>query len=301
MAMDSAGTTAARNQTMFNIIGADGSKYGPVTVDQLRQWIHEGRVNGRTQAQAADATEWKPLADFPEFAELFSHTGTGAPPYRPSLTAPPSVTPPPDPDQLVAEVLARNPCIDIGSCFSRAWTLVTEKFWLSVGVGFICILLTNVPLLYGPAYAGLFWFFLKRIRREEAKFDDAFAPFSVAFVQTLVAGIIFSLLVGVGFLLCIIPGLVFAALWAFTWPLLMDKRLDFWPAMEVSRRVLWPNVWGALGLFFLGIVFIFCGVLCCYVGAFVAFPVVIAAQAYAYEDFFGQKAAAPILAPAKTN
>jgi len=287
---------------MFNIIGADGSKYGPVTVDQLRQWIHEGRVNGRTQAQAAGATEWKPLADFPEFAELFSHAGTAVPPQRPSLTAAPAATPPPDPDQLVAEVLARNPRIEIGSCFSRAWMLVTEKFWLSVGVGFICILLTNVPLLYGPAYAGLFWFFLKRIRREDAKFDDAFAPFSIAFVQTLVAGIVFSLLVAVGIMLCVIPGLVFAAIWAFTWPLLMDKRLDFWPAMEVSRRVLWPNVWGALGLFFLGIVFMICGVLCCYVGAFVAFPVIIAAQAYAYEDFFGQKAsAAPAPVLAKIN
>ncbi len=272
---------------MFNIIGADGSKYGPVTVDQLRQWIHEGRVNGRTQAQAADSTEWKPLADFPEFADIFSNSSGSVPPLRPSLTAPPTVNPPPDPDKLVAEVLARNPRIEIGACFSRAWTLVTEKFWLSVGVGFICILLTNVPLLYGPAYAGLFWFFLRRIRREDAKFEDAFAPFSVAFVQTLVAGLIVSLLAGLGFMLCIIPGLVFLALWKFTWPLLMDKRLEFWPAMEVSRRVLWPNVWGILGLLIVSFLVMLLGVLCCYVGVFVAFPVVIAAQAYAYEDFFG--------------
>ena len=302
MAMDAAGTTAARAiKTMFNIIGADGSRYGPVTVDQLRQWIHEGRVNGRTQAQAAGATEWKPLADFPEFTELFSHTGTGAPPRQPSLTAPPPVTPPADPDQLVAEVLARNPCIEIGSCFSRAWTLVTEKFWLSIGVCFVCSLVANVPLLLGVAQAGMFWFFLKRIRREEAKFEDAFAPFSVAFVQALVAGIIFSLLVSIGFILCIIPGLVFAALWTFTWPLLMDKRLDFWPAMEVSRRVLWPNVWGIFGLLLVGVLVMIVGVLCCYVGAFVAMPVVIAAQAYAYEDFFGQKTSPPTLTPAKIN
>lgn len=301
MALDSAGPTAARDQFMFNIIGADGSKYGPVAVDQLRQWIHEGRVNGRTQVQADGATEWKPLADFPEFAGLFARAGTGAPPQRPSLTAPPPATPPPDPDQLVAEVLARNPRIEIGHCFSRAWTLVTEKFWLSIGVCFVCSLVANVPLLLGVAHAGMFWFFLKRIRREDAKFDDAFAPFSVCFVQALVAGLVFSLLVSFGVILCIIPGLVFAALWLFTWPLLMDKRLDFWPAMEVSRRVLWPNVWGILGLLLMSLLVMLLGELCLCVGVFVAFPVIIAAQAYAYEDFFGRKTVAPILNPVKTN
>jgi hypothetical protein len=284
---------------MFNIVGADGNKYGPVTADQLRQWIHQGRVNGRTQAQAEGAAEWKPLADFPEFATLFNPAGTGAPPLQTSLTPPPAAAPPPEPDQLVAEVLARQPRIEIGACFGRAWTLVTERFWLSVGVGLVGLVLFNVPLLTGPAYAGLFWFFLRRIRREEAKFEDVFAPFSVAFVQTLVAGIVWSLLITAGILLCFIPGIVFSALWLFTWPLLMDKRLDFWPAMEVSRRVLWPNIWGALGLFLAGMLAIIVGQLCLCVGVFVAFPLVIAAQAYAYEDFFGrQKLSMP---PAPNN
>ena len=281
---------------MFNIIGADGSKYGPVAVDQLRQWIHEGRVNGRTQAQAAGSTEWKPLADFPEFTGLFSNASVGVPPIRPSLTAPPPSLPPPDPDKLVAEVLARNPRIQIGSCFSRAWSLVCQHLWLSIGVCFVCSLVANVPLLLGVAHAGMVWFFLRCIRRENAKFEDAFAPFSVCFVQALVAGIIVSLLVSVGFILCIIPGLVLMALWTFTWPLLMDKRLDFWPAMEVSRRVLWPNIWGILGLLLMGLLVMIVGELCLCVGVFVAFPVVIAAQAYAYEDFFGTKTNPPVLA-----
>ena len=120
-------------------------------------------------------------------------------------------------------------------------------------------------------------------------------------MQTLVAGNVIALMVSVGVMLCIIPGIVFAALWIFTWPLLMDKRLDFWPAMEVSRRVLWPNVWGVLGLLLVVIGVIIVGLLCCYVGAFVAMPVVVAAQAYAYEDFFGTKAASSAPVPAKSN
>ena len=41
---------------MYKIIGADLKEYGPVSVEQLRQWISEGRVNAQTKVQAADAT-----------------------------------------------------------------------------------------------------------------------------------------------------------------------------------------------------------------------------------------------------
>ena len=33
---------------MYKIIGGDQKEYGPVTADQLRAWITEGRVNGLT-------------------------------------------------------------------------------------------------------------------------------------------------------------------------------------------------------------------------------------------------------------
>jgi hypothetical protein len=55
---------------MYKIIGADQKEYGPVSAEQLRQWITEGRVNGQTKVQAADATVWKAMADCPEFADV---------------------------------------------------------------------------------------------------------------------------------------------------------------------------------------------------------------------------------------
>jgi hypothetical protein len=57
---------------MYRIIGADGRQYGPVSGDQLRQWIAEGRANAQTQAFAEGATEWKPLGGLPEFAGRFT-------------------------------------------------------------------------------------------------------------------------------------------------------------------------------------------------------------------------------------
>ena len=55
---------------MYKIIGADGREYGPVSVEQIRQWIAEGRVNAQTLIQAAGSTDWKSPAHFPEFSQV---------------------------------------------------------------------------------------------------------------------------------------------------------------------------------------------------------------------------------------
>jgi hypothetical protein len=57
---------------MFKILGADGKEYGPVTVAQIKQWISQGRANQETMAQPAGEAIWKPLGQFPEFADMFA-------------------------------------------------------------------------------------------------------------------------------------------------------------------------------------------------------------------------------------
>lgn len=52
---------------MYKIVGADQKEYGPISEDQIRQWIAEGRANGQTLATFEDGP-WKTLSTFPEFA-----------------------------------------------------------------------------------------------------------------------------------------------------------------------------------------------------------------------------------------
>jgi prepilin-type processing-associated H-X9-DG protein len=63
---------------MFKLLGADKKEYGPVSADQIRAWMAQGRANARTQLQAVGSTEWKPLAEYPEFAAALQPAG-GAP------------------------------------------------------------------------------------------------------------------------------------------------------------------------------------------------------------------------------
>ncbi|HWN94145.1 MAG TPA: DUF4339 domain-containing protein [Methylomirabilota bacterium] len=64
---------------MYKIIGADQKQYGPVSADELRQWIAEGRANAMTLIQAEGQMEWRPLSSFPEFATVPQPIPSGVP------------------------------------------------------------------------------------------------------------------------------------------------------------------------------------------------------------------------------
>ncbi len=53
---------------MYKVLGSDQQVYGPVTADQLRQWMAEGRVHSTSLVLLEGAAEWKPLSTFPEFS-----------------------------------------------------------------------------------------------------------------------------------------------------------------------------------------------------------------------------------------
>ena len=71
---------------MYRIIGADGKEYGPISIDQFRAWVAQGRVNGQTKVQTAASTEWVPAAQVSELASLFA---ASAP--RPPAAGPPPI------------------------------------------------------------------------------------------------------------------------------------------------------------------------------------------------------------------
>jgi hypothetical protein len=280
---------------MYKIIGADGQPYGPVSAEQMRRWIAENRVNAQTQIQAEGGTGWKPISTFPEFTEALAAKATqpGSPPPTIGSLAPPLIGgagPKVDADKLAAEILARDYNLDIGSCFSRSWNLVLQHFWLMVGATFVISLIQSViGLLAGVLMGGLFFLIFKLIRRERAEFGDCFAGFNLAFLQLFLVGLIVNLLVAVGILLCILPGIYLAVVWVFAIPLVIDKKMEFWPAMELSRKVVSRHWWVIFGMMLVGMLVGFAGLLVCFVGVYVAQPVILGAFAFAYEDIFGRQ------------
>ncbi len=63
---------------MYKIVGVDGKEYGPIGLEQLKQWAAEGRINAQTRIQSSASTDWKPASEFPELSSLFVPPVAGA-------------------------------------------------------------------------------------------------------------------------------------------------------------------------------------------------------------------------------
>jgi hypothetical protein len=66
----------------YTIIGGDGKEYGPITADDVRQWITEGRLGEQSLMKAESDAEFRTLEKFPEFANAFApkSAAPGVPP-----------------------------------------------------------------------------------------------------------------------------------------------------------------------------------------------------------------------------
>jgi uncharacterized membrane protein len=173
-----------------------------------------------------------------------------------------------------------------GKWIGAGWSLVQADLANSVLVTLVFVLVSCVPLIGGALIAGFHYYFQKKLMGRPAEFADLFKGFNF-FVPTLVASILIGLFAGLGTLLCIIPGLVIAAMYKFTYLFIVDKRMDFWPAMQASHAIVKQDYFGS-SMFLLALIGInILGALCCVIGVFVALPVTIAAITVAYQEIVG--------------
>jgi hypothetical protein len=56
----------------YRIVGADGKTYGPVGLEQIRQWLSEGRAESRTPVFVEGASDWTTVGALPELAAAVS-------------------------------------------------------------------------------------------------------------------------------------------------------------------------------------------------------------------------------------
>ena len=85
----------------------------------------------------------------------------------------------------------------------------------------------------------------------------------------------------------IIPGLVIAAMYKFTYLFIVDKRLEFWPAMQASHNVVRHDYFGFTMFLILAFLVNVLGFLCLVVGLLVTVPVTFAAVTIAYKELVG--------------
>ena len=55
-------------ETTYEIIGGDNRAHGPVTGEELSEWIRQGRAGRNTMIRPSNTDTWRPLSTFPEFS-----------------------------------------------------------------------------------------------------------------------------------------------------------------------------------------------------------------------------------------
>jgi uncharacterized membrane protein len=119
-----------------------------------------------------------------------------------------------------------------------------------------------------------------------------FAAFGkINYVRLILASLLVGLLVTVGFILLIIPGLIVLFLTYLTTYSLVDDDKSPIDAIKHSISLVSANVGDSLLLALLSIVVGIAGFLALCVGILVAIPVTVFAAAYAYRSFNGQPVA----------
>jgi ABC-type sugar transport system permease subunit len=279
---------------MYTIIGGDGREYGPVSAEQVRQWIGTGRANGQTQVKAAGSEDWKPLAEFAEFNQAGPVVAAATAPGAPAQFDP----------------------ID---CFSRSWRLLLGNFWPFVGATLLPIVVSAalslglshsglqpeidrehpfkifqgiyfplsvlLPLLINPPLsAGVLYFILKRARGDAAGMNDVLSGYTRAYGSLVLAPIVGLILVFLGLACLILPGIYLAVAYSFAQLAIIDRRCGVWAGLELSRRAISRHWWACFLMGIISLVVLLVGVVALGVGVFVALPLVYGAMVYAYLD-----------------
>jgi uncharacterized membrane protein len=249
----------------YFVLAPDGSEYGPVDLPGLQQWLREGRVLEATliRKNGADPV---PANSLLELAAAFS------PPPPPAM--------PPFPGSVALPAEFRS-----WAFIGQAWELV-KVHWLPLSA--MCVLtflIGCIPfalfIIGGAICVGVSRAILGLIAGKPPNVGMMFEGFD-RLGQAFLANIVVGLLVGIGTLFCIVPGVILGIMWMFVNFVLAETNLDFWPAMEYSANLTAGYRWELFCLLLACLVVYVLGLLACGVGLVVAVPVIVTAIALAY-------------------
>jgi uncharacterized membrane protein len=211
-------------------------------------------------------------------------------------------------------------------CLKEAAQVVGDQYWLFVGicaVGWIIGCAAPFGILLGPMMCGIYLCYFKRMRGERIAFELLFKGFDY-FVQSLIATLIlmgvmmviviplyilffagffglamaaqdgnegaaaagFFAMCGLFYFLMLVVSLLMGTLFAFVYPLMVDRGLEAVPALKTSLKAVRANLGGMLGLVLLISLISLVAACFCYVPVIFVLPITFGAIALAYRKVF---------------
>ena len=197
---------------------------------------------------------------------------------------------------------------DAGSSYSIGWKVLMTAFVELLVISIVYMVLSGpiatvqwkvdsfewflVPLvLFGIAYGifvagpidyGAKWVFLKAVRGERIEVRDIFITFQRNYWNVIIANVVVSIIIGLGIVMLIVPGIIFACRLAFVPYLVVDREMDVMDALRVSWDMTRGYGWQIFLMGLLAIPVVLLGLICLFVGVIVSVMWISAAFAVMY-------------------
>ncbi len=190
--------------------------------------------------------------------------------------------------------------VKFGDWIQEGFNLYKENFGVLVLASLVAIVLSGVTfgILAGPMFGGLILICLALHDGDEPKpqMGDVFKGFGY-FLNTFLFILVWGVIIIVGFvILNIVPILgqlaalclnyAAQALLMFGLFLIVDRRMDFWPASMESINMVKSNFWPFLGLGVVSSIIGSIGGLACGIGMCLTIPIHICILTVAYRNAF---------------
>jgi hypothetical protein len=204
--------------------------------------------------------------------------------------------------------------VKFGEWFEKGFNLYKENLGVLVLASLIALVISAVTIgiLAGPMLAGIILMTLRFFDKTEPKPEvgNVFKGFdyflnSLLFVvvwggAVLVASLILALIPCIGQLASLCVVYVVQAFLMFGLFLIVDKRMEFWPASMESFTIVKTNFWPFLGLSVVASIIGSIGAIACGIGMAVTAPIQVCILTVAYRDVFSEveKSATTVETPA---
>jgi uncharacterized membrane protein len=176
--------------------------------------------------------------------------------------------------------------MDIVKSFTDAWNIYTKNFFTIFLSSLTVLVLSFVTLgiLYIPLMIGLQMLFVKAKRGDPVSLNNIFSPIK-RFFALFFGSIWMNILIMLGLILLIIPGLCWASWWIFALLFIFDRGIGIGEGMRKSKDVVRKNnLWLHLLLLILAGVVSNIGLYVYGIGLIFTLPLGLGAIACAYAD-----------------
>ncbi len=144
-----------------------------------------------------------------------------------------------------------------------------------------------------PLSLGLLLLGYSRANDEALRIDSIFNYYVLVW-PLVFASILITIITYIGLALLILPGIYLSIAYSFTLPLMVDKKLGIWGAMEVSRQAVSKHWFSVFGVNITLVLLTVLSAIPFGIGLIWTIPLLMIAQGVMYRKIFGWKIHDPI-------